>query len=85
MHIAPACCWACTAAPASASAASLLVPPVMAAPPPGAPHPWQWAWILLGALALVASLVTLPARLMPTSPAQAAGGGRRARAVCCSG
>jgi len=58
-------------------AASLLVPPVMeAAAARGAPHPWQWAWILLGVLALVASLVmTLPARLMPTSPAQAAGGG----------
>ncbi|MFT2612639.1 YbfB/YjiJ family MFS transporter, partial [Escherichia coli] len=30
-------------------AASLLVPPVMeAAAAQGAPHPWQWAWILLG-------------------------------------
>lgn len=65
-------------------AASLLVPPVMeVAAAQGAPHPWQWAWILLGALALVASLVmTLPARLMPTSPAQAAGGGTwRARSL----
>ncbi|RAN43261.1 MFS transporter [Herbaspirillum rubrisubalbicans] len=56
-------------------AASLLVPPVMqAAVAQGAPHPWQWAWVLLGCLALVASVgMALPARLMPTAPAQAKG------------
>ncbi|AYR26768.1 YbfB/YjiJ family MFS transporter [Herbaspirillum rubrisubalbicans] len=56
-------------------AASLLVPPVMqAAVAQGAPHPWQWAWVLLGSLALVASVcMALPARLMPTAPAQAKG------------
>ncbi|WP_075256322.1 YbfB/YjiJ family MFS transporter [Herbaspirillum camelliae] len=59
-------------------AASLLVPPVMAAAAAhGAPHPWQWAWLLLGTLALVASLVMAgPARLMPATAAQVQGNGR---------
>jgi len=59
-------------------AASLLVPPVMAAAAAhGAAHPWQWAWLLLGTLALVASLVMAgPARLMPTTAAQVQGNGR---------
>ncbi|EYC52433.1 MFS transporter [Hylemonella gracilis str. Niagara R] len=63
-------------------AASLLIPPVLqAAAHHGAPHPWQWAWLLLGTLALLASvLMTLPARLIPTPAAQAsAGGGFKAR------
>ncbi|OWY28340.1 YbfB/YjiJ family MFS transporter [Herbaspirillum robiniae] len=64
--------------------ASLLVPPVMqAAAAHGAPHPWQWAWLLLGALALVASVfMALPVRHIPSPPAQAsARGGFRARSL----
>ena len=64
--------------------ASLLVPPVMQlAAERGAAHPWQWAWLLLGALALVASVfMALPARHIPGSPAQAlAGGNWRARSL----
>ncbi|WP_443115226.1 YbfB/YjiJ family MFS transporter [Herbaspirillum seropedicae] len=59
-------------------AASLLVPPVMAAAAAhGAAHPWQWAWLLLGTLALAASLVMAgPARLMPTTAAQVQDNGR---------
>lgn len=59
-------------------AASLLVPPVMAAAAAhGAPHPWQWAWLLLGTLALAASLLMAgPARLMPTTAAHVQGSGR---------
>ncbi|WP_016833746.1 YbfB/YjiJ family MFS transporter [Herbaspirillum lusitanum] len=59
-------------------AASLLVPPVMAAAlAHGAAHPWQWAWLLLGTLALAASLVMAgPARLMPTTAAHVQGNGR---------
>lgn len=58
-------------------AASLLVPPVMAAAlAHGAAHPWQWAWLLLGTLALAASLVMAgPARLMPTTAAHVQGNG----------
>lgn len=50
-------------------AAALLVPPVMAmAAAHGAAHPWQWAWLLLGALALGASLfMALPARHIPAA------------------
>lgn len=53
--------------------ASLAVPAVMqAAAEHGAPHPWQWAWLLLGALALVASVVmSLPAHCIPAPAAQA--------------
>ncbi|MDR6397856.1 YbfB/YjiJ family MFS transporter [Herbaspirillum seropedicae] len=59
-------------------AASLLVPPVMAAAlAHGAAHPWQWAWLLLGTLALAASVVMAgPARLMPTTAAHVQGNGR---------
>lgn len=54
-------------------AAALLLPPVLqAAAHQGAPHPWQWAWWLLGALALLASVVmALPARHIPTPATQA--------------
>lgn len=64
--------------------ASLLVPPVMqAGAAHGAAHPWQWAWLLLGALALVASvLMSLPARHIPSPTAQAAARGSfRARSL----
>jgi predicted MFS family arabinose efflux permease len=64
------------------AAAALLVPPVMqAAAAHGAPHPWQWAWLLLGALALAASVVmSLPARHIPSAAAQASThGGSRVR------
>ncbi|WP_433692787.1 YbfB/YjiJ family MFS transporter [Herbaspirillum seropedicae] len=67
-------------------AASLLVPPVMAAAAAhGAAHPWQWAWLLLGTLALAASLVMAgPARLMPTTAAHVQGKGRwQARSLLC--
>ncbi|MBP0598263.1 YbfB/YjiJ family MFS transporter [Herbaspirillum sp. LeCh32-8] len=59
------------------AAASLLVPPVMqAAAAHGAAHPWQWAWLLLGALALVASVfMSLPVRHIPSPPAQASARG----------
>ncbi|QDD66916.1 YbfB/YjiJ family MFS transporter [Herbaspirillum seropedicae] len=59
-------------------AASLLVPPVMAAAlAHGAAHPWQWAWLLLGTLALTASLVMAgPARLIPTTAVHVQGKGR---------
>lgn len=65
-------------------AASLLIPPVLqAAAHHGAPHPWQWAWLLLGALALLAGAVmALPARHIPAPPAQAsAHGSFRARSL----
>lgn len=64
--------------------ASLLVPPVMQlAAERGAAHPWQWAWLLLGALALAASVfMALPARHIPGSPVQAlAGSNWRARSL----
>lgn len=59
------------------TAAALLVPQVMqAAAARGAPHPWQWAWLLLGALALLASVfMAPPARHIPAPPAQAAARG----------
>lgn len=58
-------------------AAALLLPPVIqAATHQGAPHPWQWAWWLLGALALLASVVmAVPARHIPTPATQTATGG----------
>ncbi|EGI76338.1 YbfB/YjiJ family MFS transporter [Hylemonella gracilis] len=62
-------------------AAALLLPPVMqAAAHEGAPHPWQWAWWLLGALALLASaIMALPTRHIPAPATQTAtGGGFRA-------
>lgn len=65
-------------------AASLLVPPVLqAAASHGAPHPWQWAWLLLGALALLATVfMALPARHIPAPSAQAsARGGFDARSL----
>ncbi|MFO6419790.1 YbfB/YjiJ family MFS transporter [Hylemonella sp. W303a] len=59
-------------------AAALLLPPVIqAAAHQGAPHPWQWAWWLLGALALVASVImALPTRHIPTpaTPSHNTGG-----------
>ncbi|WDZ96070.1 YbfB/YjiJ family MFS transporter [Herbaspirillum sp. WKF16] len=64
--------------------ASLLVPPVMqAAAAHGAAHPWQWAWLLLGALALAASVfMSLPVRHIPSPAAQAAARGSfRARSL----
>ncbi len=65
-------------------AASLLVPPVMAAAVThGAAHPWQWAWLLLGTLALAASLLMAgPARLITAAPVQVQGDRRwRARSL----
>ena len=42
----------------------------------GAAHAWQWAWLMLAAMALVASIVmSLPARLIPAPAAQAAAQG----------
>ncbi|EJM95857.1 YbfB/YjiJ family MFS transporter [Herbaspirillum sp. YR522] len=42
----------------------------------GAAHPWQWAWLMLAAMALVASIVmSLSARLIPAPAAQAAAQG----------
>jgi len=39
----------------------------------GAPHSWQWAWLMLAAMALVASVVmSWPARLIPAPAAQGA-------------
>ncbi|TWC69431.1 YbfB/YjiJ family MFS transporter [Herbaspirillum sp. SJZ099] len=57
--------------------ASLTVPAVMqAAAEHGAAHPWQWAWLLLGALALAASVfMSLPARHIPAPAAQASASG----------
>lgn len=57
------------------AAASLLVPVTMQyAAAHGAAHPWQWAWILLGALALIASVfMSLPVHHIPSGHAQAAG------------
>jgi predicted MFS family arabinose efflux permease len=63
-------------------AASLLIPPVLlAAAHHGAAHPWQWAWLLLGVLALLASgVMALPARHIPAPAAQAStSGGFNAR------
>lgn len=65
-------------------AAALLVPPVMQmAAAHGAAHPWQWAWLLLGALALAASVVMAPpVRHIPSPSAQAAvHGAFRARSL----
>ncbi|QBK06680.1 YbfB/YjiJ family MFS transporter [Hylemonella gracilis] len=58
-------------------ATSLLIPPVLqAAADHGAAHPWQWAWWLLGTLALLASVVmALPTRHIPAPPAQASSHG----------
>ncbi|MBO9536174.1 YbfB/YjiJ family MFS transporter [Herbaspirillum sp.] len=57
--------------------AALSVPAVMqAAVEHGAAHPWQWAWLLLGALALVASVfMSLPVRHIPAPAAQASARG----------
>lgn len=58
-------------------ASSLLVPLAMsAAAARGAPHAWQWAWIALAALCLLATLaMTAPARQVDGAPSQASGQG----------
>lgn len=54
-------------------ASSLLVPVAMdAAAAHGAAHSWQWAWIALAALCLLATLVMIPpARQVDGAPSQA--------------
>lgn len=58
-------------------ASSLLVPLAMsAAAARGATHAWQWAWIALAALCLLATLaMTPPARQVDGAPSQAGGQG----------
>jgi predicted MFS family arabinose efflux permease len=58
-------------------ASSLLVPVAMeAAAAHAAPHAWQWAWIALAALCLLATLaMILPARQVDGAPSQAGGQG----------
>jgi predicted MFS family arabinose efflux permease len=55
------------------AASSLLVPVAMhAAAAQGAPHAWQWAWIALAALCLLATLAMIPpARQVDGAPSQA--------------
>lgn len=63
-------------------ASALLVPPVLdAAAARGVAHGWQWAWIALGALCLLATLAMAPpARQVDGAPSQASGqGGFRPR------
>ena len=65
------------------AASALLVPLALdAAGAHGAAHGWQWAWIALGALCLVATLaMALPARQVDGAPSKANGqGGFQARA-----
>lgn len=58
-------------------ASSLLVPLAMsAAAARGATHAWQWAWIALAALCLLATLAMIPpARQVDGAPSQAGGQG----------
>ncbi|MFL9923829.1 YbfB/YjiJ family MFS transporter [Herbaspirillum lusitanum] len=60
------------------AAASLLVPATMSsAAAHGAAHPWQWAWLLLGVLALIASIImALPARHIPSAPIHSTAAGK---------